>query len=94
MLYLILLAGVLLLCLRPMSSGRASAVVLAGMAALLLYLWGAYFAWDNPSGDPQGSMYRGLELWTLLALTALFAGAVGLRQARRATGRRNGGDGA
>lgn len=71
MFYLILPFGILLLFMRRIPQGRGSAISLGLIVVLLLGMWGSYMTWSNPSGDPQGSMFRGVELLVLLIVTAL-----------------------
>lgn len=43
---------------------------------IVLLLWFCYLSWDNPGGDPQGSMFRGIEelvLWVFTFIVAVVA---------------------
>lgn len=73
MFYLLLIAGALYILFRSAETERTIVIIsVSVLAVLLLYLWGAYFAWNNPSGDPHGSMFRGIEFLGLLVGTFLF----------------------
>ncbi|MFG5383796.1 hypothetical protein ACEWPN_21775 [Yoonia sp. R2-816] len=85
MMYLLLIAGCLLLLFRGPKLRKQARLVLGLLFVGLLFLWGSYFAWSNPSGDPQGGMFRGIDLMALLIITALF-GLTCLTQIRRSGG--------
>lgn len=84
MMYLLLLAGGVLLLLYGPKLRKQAKPALAVLFAGLLFLWISYFFWNNPSGDPQGSMFRGLELLALLAASAIL-GLAALTQVERRT---------
>ena len=72
MVYILLIIGLITLFTRRIPRGRATIWVLSILVVMLVFLWGSYFSWNNPSGDPQGGMFRGIELIILLITTVSF----------------------
>ena len=72
MVYILLIIGLITLFTRRIPQGGATIWVLGLLVVMLVFLWGSYFSWNNPSGDPQGGMFRGIELIILLITTVSF----------------------
>jgi O-antigen/teichoic acid export membrane protein len=73
MIYVLFILAVVILFARRIPNGRVAFATLSGMIVTLIILWGYYFTWGNPSGDPHGSMFRGVEWIILMTVTSLFA---------------------
>lgn len=73
MFYLILLVCALFVLFKSFQAPRTGNLILAGATLILIFLWVRYLGWSNPSGDPHGSMFRGIDLLALWILTGLVA---------------------